>query len=153
MFDNCRKCQYCKEGLEQYCEVGGVQTYNSPDKYLGSQTYGGYSESIVVHEDFVLRVPENLDLAATAPLLCAGITTYSPLKHWNVGPGKKVGIVGIGGLGHMAVKLAKAMGAEVIAFTTSSSKVEDAKRLGADDVVLSKDTGQMERYAGNFILC
>lgn len=148
LVDSCRECQYCKEGLEQYCEVANVQTYNSPDKYLGTQTYGGYSESIVVDEDFVLRVPENLDLAATAPLLCAGITTYSPLKHWNVGPGKKVGVVGLGGLGHMAVKLAKAMGAEVVVFTTSSSKVEDAKRLGADDVVLSKDREQMERYAG-----
>jgi len=154
LVDSCRECQYCNEGLEQYCEQGNVQTYNSPDKYLGTQTYGGYSESIVVHEDFVLRVPENLDLAATAPLLCAGITTYSPLKHWNVGPGKKVGVVGIGGLGHMAVKLAKAMGAEVIVFTTSPSKVEDAKRLGADDVVLSKEEAQMERYAGklHFIL-
>ena len=154
MVDSCRECQYCKEGLEQYCEVNGVQTYNSPDKYLGGQTYGGYSESIVVHEDFVLRVPENLDPAATAPLLCAGITTYSPLKHWNVGPGKKVGVVGIGGLGHMAVKLAKAMGAEVIVFTTSASKVEDAKRLGADDVVLSKDNAQMAKYVGklHFVL-
>ncbi|HEU0065319.1 MAG TPA: NAD(P)-dependent alcohol dehydrogenase, partial [Flavisolibacter sp.] len=123
-------------------------------KHLGTQTYGGYSESIVVDEAFVLRVPENLDLAATAPLLCAGITTYSPLKHWNVGPGKKVGIVGIGGLGHMAVKLAKAMGAEVIVFTTSPSKVDDAKRLGADEVVLSKDEKQMQRYAGklHFVL-
>ncbi|WP_205409975.1 NAD(P)-dependent alcohol dehydrogenase [Flavihumibacter solisilvae] len=154
MVDSCRECQYCKEGLEQYCEQGNIQTYNSPDKHLGTQTYGGYSESVVVHEDFVLRVPENLDLAATAPLLCAGITTYSPLKHWNVGAGKKVGIVGLGGLGHMGVKLAKAMGAEVIVFTTSTSKVEDAKRLGADDVVLSKDPDQMNRYAGklHFVL-
>ena len=154
MVDSCRECQYCKEGLEQYCEEGNTGTYNSPDKHLGMQTYGGYSESIVVDEAFVLRVPENLDLAAAAPLLCAGITTYSPLKHWKVGPGQKVGIVGIGGLGHMAVKLAKAMGAEVIVFTTSSSKVEDAKRLGADDVVLSKDREQMQRYAGklHFIL-
>ena len=154
MVDSCRECQYCREGLEQYCEVANIQTYNSPDKYLGKQTYGGYSESIVVHEDFVLRVPENLDLAATAPLLCAGITTYSPLKHWDVGPGKKVGVVGLGGLGHMAVKIAKAMGAEVIVFTTSSSKVEDAKRLGADDVVLSKDEQQMSRYFGklHFVL-
>src|SRR3954452_5433868 len=148
MVDSCRECDYCREGLEQYCEEGNTGTYNSPDKHLGTQTYGGYSESIVVDESFVLRVPENLDLAATAPLLCAGITTYSPLKHWNVGPGKKVGVVGIGGLGHMAVKLAKAMGAEVIVFTTSPSKVEDAKRLGADDVVLSKDEEQMQRYAG-----
>ncbi len=153
LVDSCRECQYCKEGLEQYC-AGGVQTYNSADKFLGRQTYGGYSESVVVHEDFVLQVPENLDLAATAPLLCAGITTYSPLKHWNVGPGKKVGIVGIGGLGHMGVKIAKAMGAEVIVFTTSTSKVEDAKRLGADDVVLSKDEQQMARYFGklHFVL-
>src|SRR5215217_143538 len=154
MVDSCRECDYCKEGLEQYCEEGNTGTYNSPDKHLGTQTYGGYSESIVVNEAFVLRVPENLDLAATAPLLCAGITTYSPLKHWNVGAGKKVGIVGIGGLGHMAVKLAKAMGAEVIVFTTSPSKVEDAKRLGADDVVLSKDREQMKRYRGklHFVL-
>jgi alcohol dehydrogenase (NADP+) len=154
LVDSCRECQYCKEDLEQYCEKGNIQTYNSPDKYLGTQTYGGYSESIVVDESFVLRVPENLDLAATAPLLCAGITTYSPLKHWNVGPGKKVGVVGLGGLGHMGVKLAKAMGAEVIVFTTSPSKVEDAKRLGADDVVLSKDEVQMAKYAGklHFVL-
>lgn len=154
MVDSCRECQYCKDGLEQYCEEGNIQTYNSPDKYLGTQTYGGYSESIVVHEDFVLKVPANLDLAATAPLLCAGITTYSPLKHWRVGPGQKVGVVGIGGLGHMGVKLAKAMGAEVIVFTTSPSKVEDAKRLGADDVILSKDKAQMKKYAGklHFVL-
>src|SRR5215217_2690128 len=154
MVDSCRECDYCKEGLEQYCEAGNTGTYNSPDKYLNTQTYGGYSESIVVDEEFVLRIPENLDLAATAPLLCAGITTYSPLKHWEIGPGKIVGVVGLGGLGHMGVKLAKAMGAEVIVFTTSPSKVEDAKRLGADDVVLSKDSGQMKRYAGklHFVL-
>lgn len=154
MVDSCRECQYCKEGLEQFCEEGNIQTYNSPDKHLGTQTYGGYSESVVVDEAFVLSVPENLDLAATAPLLCAGITTYSPLKHWNVGPGKKVGVVGLGGLGHMGVKIAKAMGAEVIVFTTSPSKIEDAKRLGADDVVLSKDETQMQRYAGklDFVL-
>src|SRR5215213_11946932 len=154
LVNSCRECQYCEEGLEQYCEEGNVQTYNSPDKYLGTQTYGGYSERIVVDESIVLRIPENLDLAATAPLLCAGITTYSPLKHWNVGPGQKVGVVGLGGLGHMAVKLAKAMGAEVIVFTTSLSKVEDAKRLGADDVVLSKDEAQMQQYAGrlHFVL-
>jgi uncharacterized zinc-type alcohol dehydrogenase-like protein len=146
LVDSCRECDYCKENLEQYCEEGITGTYNSPDKFLGTQTYGGYSESIVVDEAFVLRVPENLDLAATAPLLCAGITTYSPLKHWHAGPGKKVGVVGLGGLGHMGVKLAKAMGAEVIVFTTSTSKVADAKRLGADDVVLSKDEDQMRRY-------
>lgn len=154
MVDSCRECQYCKEDLEQFCEQGTIQTYNSPDKHLGTQTYGGYSETVVVDEAFVLSVPENLDLAATAPLLCAGITTYSPLRHWNVGPGQKVGVVGLGGLGHMGVKIAKAMGAEVIVFTTSPSKVEDAKRLGADDVVLSKDAAQMQRYAGklHFIL-
>ena len=154
LVDSCRECQYCKEDLEQYCEKGNVQTYNSPEKHLGTRTYGGYSESIVVHEDFVLRVPENLDLAATAPLLCAGITTYSPLKHWNVTKGMKVGIVGLGGLGHMGVKIAKAMGAEVVVFTTSESKFEDARRLGADDVVLSKDKQQMRKYTGklHFVL-
>ncbi|RYD56482.1 MAG: NAD(P)-dependent alcohol dehydrogenase [Sphingobacteriales bacterium] len=155
LVDSCRECDYCKEDLEQYCANGHTQTYNSPDKHMPRQTtYGGYSESVVVDESFVLRVPENLDLAATAPLLCAGITTYSPLKHWNVGPGKKVGVVGLGGLGHMGVKIAKAMGAEVIVFTTSASKVEDAKRLGADDVVLSKDEAQMTKYAGklHFVL-
>lgn len=147
MVDSCRECEYCKEGLEQYCEPGNTLTYNSPDKYLNTQTYGGYSESIVVDENFVLRVPDNLDPAAAAPLLCAGITTYSPLRHWQVGPGKKVGIVGIGGLGHMAIKLAKAMGAHVVVFTTSPSKTEDARRLGADEVVLSKDERQMNAYA------
>ncbi|MBA4058593.1 MAG: hydroxyacid dehydrogenase, partial [Marivirga sp.] len=124
MVDSCRECEYCKQGLEQYCETGNTLTYNSPDKYLNMPTYGGYSESIVVDEKFVLRVPQNLDLAATAPLLCAGITTYSPLKHWQAGPGKRVGVVGIGGLGHMAIKFAKAMGAHVVVFTTSSSKTE-----------------------------
>ncbi len=154
LVDSCRECENCAAGLEQYCETGNTGTYNSPDKNLGTRTYGGYSESIVVNEDFVLHVPANLDLAATAPLLCAGITTYSPLKHWNAGPGKRVGIVGLGGLGHMGVKLAKAMGAEVIVFTTSPSKVEDAKRLGADQVVLSTDADQMQRYKGklHFIL-
>jgi uncharacterized zinc-type alcohol dehydrogenase-like protein len=154
LVDSCRECEHCRQDLEQYCLVGSTGTYNSPDKYLGKRTYGGYSESIVVDENFVLRIPENIDLAAAAPLLCAGITTYSPLRHWNVGRGMQVGIVGIGGLGHMAVKLAKAMGAEVIVFTTSPEKVEDAKRLGADDVVLSKDEEDMKRYAGklHFIL-
>jgi len=154
MVDSCRECQYCAEGLEQYCETGMIGTYNAPDKHLGTQTYGGYSESVVVDEAFVLKIPQNLDLAATAPLLCAGITTYSPLKHWKVGPGQKVGVVGLGGLGHMGVKLAKAISAEVIVFTTSPSKVEDAKRLGADDVVLSTDEAQMKKYAGklHFVL-
>jgi alcohol dehydrogenase (NADP+) len=157
MVDSCRECEYCQEGLEQYCVPGFTGTYNDNDKHLGTHayggftahTYGGYSESIVVNEHFVLRVPENLDLAATAPLLCAGITTYSPFKHWQVGPGKKVGIVGIGGLGHMGIKLAKAMGAHVVVFTTSLSKTEDAKRLGADEVVLSTDEEQMERHANS----
>ena len=154
MVDSCRECEYCKEGLEQYCEPGNTGTYNSPDKYLGTQTYGGYSENVVVDENYVLHIPENLDLAATAPLLCAGITTYSPLHHWKVGPGKKVGIVGIGGLGHMGIKIAKAMGAHVVAFTTSESKFAEAKRLGADEVVLSKDEAQMAAYKGklHFIL-
>jgi len=154
LVDSCRECQYCKEGLEQFCEPGATQTYNSPDKHLNTQTYGGYSERIVVDEDFVLRIPENLDLAATAPLLCAGITTYSPLRHWKVGPGMKVGIVGIGGLGHMGIKIAKAMGAHVVAFTTSESKFAEAKRLGADEVVLSKDAEQMAAFHGklHFIL-
>jgi len=153
--DSCRECQYCNEGLEQFCEPGMTGTYNSPDKYLPNiQTYGGYSESIVVDENYVLSIPENLDLAATAPLLCAGITTYSPLKHWNVGPGKNVGIVGIGGLGHMGIKIAKAMGAHVVAFTTSESKFKEAQRLGADEVVLSSDPEQMNKFRGklHFIL-
>lgn len=154
MVDSCGECEHCREGLEQYCESGATLTYNSPDIYLGTQTYGGYSESIVVDEDFVLRVPANLDLAATAPLLCAGITTYSPLRHWNIGPGKRVGVVGIGGLGHMGIKLAKAMGAHVVVLTTTASKAEDARRLGADEVVISKDAEQMKSkaYSLDFIL-
>jgi alcohol dehydrogenase (NADP+) len=154
MVDSCRECESCKEGLEQYCEKGNVGTYNSPDAHLGVQTFGGYSQTIVVDESYTLRVPENLDPAAAAPLLCAGITTYSPLRHWNVGPGQKVGIVGIGGLGHMGVKLAKAMGAHVVVITTSASKVEDAKRLGADEIILSTDADQMRKNAGSlhFIL-
>ncbi len=146
MVDSCRECDYCKQGLEQYCEPGAILTYNSPDKHLNTRTYGGYSDSVVVDERYVLRVPEGLDLAATAPLLCAGITTYSPLKHWKAGPGMKVGVVGVGGLGHMAIKIAKAMGAHVVVFTTSVSKTEDAKRLGADEVVLSKDEAQMNAH-------
>ncbi len=141
MVDSCRTCPSCQEGLEQYCEGpdGFIGTYNAPDKHTGGVTYGGYSTQIVVDEAFTLRVPENLELAAVAPLLCAGITTYSPLRHWNVQPGQKVGIVGLGGLGHMGVKLAAAFGAHVVLFTTSASKVEDAKRLGAHEVVISKD--------------
>ncbi len=154
MVDSCRQCEQCKQGNEQYCEKGNVQTYNGHDKHLNKQTFGGYSERIVVDDDFVLRVPSNLDLAATAPLLCAGVTTWSPLKHWNIGSGHKVGIVGIGGLGHMGVKLAKAMGAEVVVITTSPTKADDAKRLGADAVILSTDKAQMKANAGSlhFIL-
>lgn len=154
MVDSCRECEQCKQGSEQYCENGNVQTYNGHEKYLNQQTFGGYSERVVVDEGFVLRVPDNLDLASTAPLLCAGVTTWSPLKHWNVGPGKKVGVVGIGGLGHMGVKLAKAMGAYVVVMTTSSSKVDDAKRLGADEIILSTDEEQMNANANtlHFIL-
>ncbi len=143
MVNSCRACASCREGLEQYCEVGFTGTYNDPDKVSGGRTFGGYSDHIVVTQDFVLRVPDNLNSAAAAPLLCAGITTYSPLRHWNAGPGKRVGVVGLGGLGHMAVKLAHAMGAHVVLFTTSASKVEDAKRLGASEVVLSKDLKAM----------
>ncbi len=148
--DSCRHCSACKEGLEQYCEVGMTGTYNSPDPHLGGMTYGGYSERVVVDENYVLHIPKNLDPAAAAPLLCAGITTYSPLRHWNVGKGQKVGVVGLGGLGHMGVKLAAAMGAEVTLFTTSTHKTEDAKRLGAKHVVVSKDTEQMAKHANSF---
>ncbi len=147
---SCHTCESCEEHLEQFCENGSIFTYNSPDKHSGGVTYGGYSESIVVNEDFVLRVPGNLDLAGTAPLLCAGITTYSPLRHHGVTQGQKVGIVGLGGLGHMGVKLAKAMGAHVVVFTTSQNKVEDALRLGADEVVLSKDESAMNKHLNSF---
>lgn len=141
--DSCRECEYCKEGLEQFCEPGNTIVFNSPDKYLGGQTYGGFSENIVVDENYVLHVPARLDVASAAPLLCAGITVYSPLKHWKAGPDKKVGIVGLGGLGHVAIKIAKAMGAHIVVFSTSQSKAADAKRLGADEVVLSNDAEQM----------
>jgi uncharacterized zinc-type alcohol dehydrogenase-like protein len=143
-------CPHCKDGFEQF-SPHTTYTYNSPDKHeTAPVTYGGYSDSIVVDEDAVLRIPSNLDPAGAAPLLCAGITTYSPLKRNGVGPGKKVGVVGLGGLGHMGVKIAKAMGARVVVFTTSPSKREDALRLGADEVVLSRDSGQMARHAGSF---
>ena len=150
LVDSCRTCASCAEGLEQYCENGFVGTYNGTDRVSGETTYGGYSTSVVVDEAFVLSVPENLDAAGAAPLLCAGITTYSPLRQWGAGPGKKVGIVGLGGLGHMGVKLARAMGAYVVLFTTSPSKVEDAKRLGAHEVVISKDAAQMQAHANSF---
>jgi uncharacterized zinc-type alcohol dehydrogenase-like protein len=150
LVDSCRTCASCAEGLEQYCENGFVGTYNGVDRVSGDITYGGYSTSLVVDEAFVLRMPANLDPAGAAPLLCAGITTYSPLRQWGAGPGKKVGIVGLGGLGHMGVKLARAMGAHVVLFTTSPSKVEDAKRLGAHEVVISKDPEQMQAHANSF---
>lgn len=147
MVDSCRRCEYCQEGLEQFCTESPVLTFGSPDKVLGGHTFGGYSERIVADEKYVLRVPGNLDPAATAPLLCAGITTYSPLKHWKVGAGQKVGVVGLGGLGHMAIKLAKAMGAEVVVYTTSAGKANNARELGADDVVVSANADEMSKYA------
>jgi uncharacterized zinc-type alcohol dehydrogenase-like protein len=149
MVDSDRTCPECKAGLEQFCN-NFVLTYNFPDKHLGGVTYGGYSDSIVVDEHFVLRVPANLDLAGAAPLLCAGITTYSPMHHWGVTRGKKVGVVGLGGLGHMGVKFAHALGAHTVVFTTSPSKVDDALRLGADEVVISKDANEMAKHAGSF---
>lgn len=157
MVDSCRTCAHCKAGTEQFCEQGAVFTYNSPDKHFpGKMTYGGYSKHITVDQAFVLRVPESLDLAATAPLLCAGITTYSPLKHWKAdekrpdGSPKKVGIVGLGGLGHMGLKFAHAFGCHTALFTTSPSKVEDAKRLGADEIIISKNKDEMARHANSF---
>ena len=145
MVDSCGTCGSCREGLEPYCEPGAVYTYNSPDPILGGVTYGGYSSCIVVAEDFVLRLPPGMDPAAGAPLLCAGITTYSPLRTWQTAPGSRVGVVGLGGLGHMAVKLAAAMGAEVVLFTTSPGKADDALRLGAAEVVVSRDRTAMKR--------
>src|SRR3954462_14760939 len=150
MVDSCRTCDNCRDHLEQFCDNGPVFTYNSDDKHTGASTYGGYSKSIVVDHEFVLKVSDKLDLAATAPLLCAGITTYSPLRHWKVGPGRKVGVVGLGGLGHMAVKFAHAFGAHVVLFTTSPGKVEDGLRPGADEVVISKDADAMKKHAGSF---
>lgn len=158
MVGSCQTCPSCHKGLEQYCEKGFTLTYNSPEPQTQGQiTYGGYSTEIVVDETFVLRVPKKFNesqLASLAPLVCAGITTYSPLRHWKVAKGMKVGVVGLGGLGHMALKLARAMGAEVILFTTSSNKVEDGKKLGANQVVLSKDPSQMKQFSGSldFIL-
>ena len=149
MVDSCRTCVNCEEDLEQFCD-NLTFTYNSPDKHVGGMTFGGYSDSIVVDEAFVLQVPKNLDLAAVAPLLCAGITTYSPLRRNNVTEGQKVGVVGLGGLGHMGVKLAKAFGAHVVVFTTSPNKVEDALRLGADEVVNSKNADEMKKHLNSF---
>ena len=150
MVDSDRTCPNCVAGLEQFCP-GSVLTYGAPDKHgTAPVTYGGYSETVVVDEAFVLRIPDNLDPAGAAPLLCAGITTYSPLRHWKVGAGKKVGIVGLGGLGHMGVKFARAFGAHVVVFTTSESKKEDAMRLGAHEVVLSRNADEMQRHASSF---
>ena len=150
MVDSDRTCPNCKDGLEQYCQSRATFTYNSPDPHTGGVTYGGYSNQIVVDEDFVFRLPDNLDLAASAPLLCAGITTYSPLRKWKVGKGQKVGVVGLGGLGHMGVKFAHAFGAEVVLFTTSPGKTEDARRLGAHEVVVSKNEAEMKKHASSF---
>src|SRR6266403_1131103 len=149
LVDSDGTCPQCKANLEQFCP-NMILTFNSPDKYLGGFTCGGYSESIVVDEHFVLRVPSNLNLAAAAPLLCAGITTYSPMHHWGVTKGKKVGVVGLGGLGHMAVKFGHAFGAHVVVFTTSPNKKDDAFRLGADEAVVSRNTNEMQKNAGTF---
>lgn len=150
LVDSCRVCAPCKKGDEHFCVEYPTPTYSGVERGTNIPTYGGYSDNYVVDQRFALKLAPNLDPAASAPLLCAGITTYSPLRHWGVGPGKKVGIVGLGGLGHIAIKLAHAMGAHVVAFTTSSSKFEDAQRLGADEVVLSKDSAQMQRHLGSF---
>ena len=149
MVDSDGTCSECRAGLENFCP-NMILTFNSPDKHLGGVTYGGYSDSIVVDQRFVLRVPSNLNLAATAPLLCAGITTYSPMRRWKVGKGQKVGVVGLGGLGHMGVKFAHAFGAHVVVFTTSPNKKEDARRLGADEVVVSRNADEMQKHAESF---
>ena len=149
MVDSDQSCPHCQADLEQFCP-SSTFTYNSPDKHLGGITYGGYSENIVVDEKFVLRVPENLDLAGVAPLLCAGITTYSPIRRWGDIKGKKVGVVGLGGLGHMGVKFARAFGAHVVVFTTSPNKKEDAVRLGAHEVIISTNPEDMQKHAGSF---
>ncbi|MBG6111348.1 putative zinc-type alcohol dehydrogenase-like protein [Flavobacterium sp. CG_9.10] len=151
MVDSCQTCSSCKQDLEQFCENGATFTYNSPDKHIADkQTYGGYSTSVIVDEKFVLRIPENLDEAAAAPLLCAGITTWSPLSHWKVKKGDKVGVIGLGGLGHMGVKFANALGAHVVMITTSPSKGKDAKRLGAHEVLVSKDEEEMKKHQNSF---
>jgi alcohol dehydrogenase (NADP+) len=149
MVDSDGTCPECRAGFEQFCP-NMTLTFNSPDKHLGGVTYGGYSESVVVDQRFVLRVPSSLDLAGTAPLLCAGITTYSPMRHWRVGKGKKVGVVGLGGLGHMGVKFAHALGAEVVVFTTSPNKKEDAVKLGADEIVVSRNADEMQKHVDSF---
>jgi uncharacterized zinc-type alcohol dehydrogenase-like protein len=150
MVDSCQHCESCAQGLEQYCENGFVGTYNGEEMHTGGMTYGGYANNIVVNDKFVLRIPETLNPAAAAPLLCAGITTYSPLRHWNIGKGQKVGIVGLGGLGHMGIKLARAMGAHVVLFTTSPNKIEDALQLGAHEVVVSTHPAEMSAHENSF---
>jgi alcohol dehydrogenase (NADP+) len=150
MVDSCRHCSACNDDLEQYCEHGATWTYNARERNSEQLTFGGYSEKIVVEERFVAKVPANLDLKAVAPLLCAGITTWSPLRHWKVGPGQKVGVIGLGGLGHMGIKFAKALGAHVVMITTSADKAKDAKRLGADEVLLSRDAAAMRAQAASF---
>ncbi|MGZ5274181.1 MAG: NAD(P)-dependent alcohol dehydrogenase [Kaistella sp.] len=152
LVDSCRECESCKKDLEQYCLNGSTGTYNGDDAFLGGHTFGGYSEKVVVDEAFGLLIPENLDLKAVAPLLCAGITTWSPLKHWNAGPGSKVAVVGLGGLGHMAIKLAKGLGAEVTLFSRSPDKIQDALNLGADAVVISTYENEMNAAKGKFDL-
>ncbi|MCC6661705.1 MAG: NAD(P)-dependent alcohol dehydrogenase [Phycisphaerales bacterium] len=152
LVDSCRSCANCRTGQEQFCTAGPVFTYNGPDKHLGGMTYGGYSERIVVDEAFALRVPTNLDPASAAPLLCAGITTYSPLRRYRAAGGRKVGIVGLGGLGHMGVKFARAFGAHTVLFTTTPGKAEDGRRLGADEVVISRNQDEMKKHTGTFDL-
>lgn len=152
LVDSCRTCSSCQDHEEQFCEQGAVFTYNGPDHHLGGHTFGGYSKSLVVHQDFALRIRHTDRLEAVAPLLCAGITTYSPLKRWGCGPGQHVGIVGLGGLGHMAVKIARAMGAQVTLFTSSPSKIAEAQRLGASEVVLSSDPAAMQALRGRLDL-
>ncbi len=150
LVDSCRTCASCREDLEQYCEGEATGTYNSPDKHLGGYTFGGYSETIVVDEHFVLRIPDSVETSSAAPLLCAGITTWSPLRHWKIKKGDKVGIIGLGGLGHMGVKFAVAMGAEVVVITTSPNKKADALALGAHDVLVSKERADMKKQSGTF---
>ncbi len=152
MVDSCKTCDNCKQDLEQFCLNGFTGTYNGKDRHSGGHTFGGYSEKVVVDQHFVLKVPENLDLAAVAPILCAGITTWSPLRHWKVKEGSKVAVIGLGGLGHMALKLAHALGAEVTLFSRSAGKTEEAKSLGADNVIISTDAGQMNSVKGKFDL-
>lgn len=155
MVDSCRHCYSCEQQLEQYCEKGFSSTYNSTEQDKKTPTYGGYSEQIVVDQDFVLKIPAHLDAAGAAPLLCAGITTYSPLQHWNIGPKHKVGIIGLGGLGHMGVKFAHALGAQTFVITTSPNKKADALKLGADDIIVSTDTADLQKHANSFdfLLC